>query len=172
MMKRFNLVAILLLILTMFNAHSVFAYTTTSSTPLALITSKASYQNLSVNIYADTTDNTATFTSIAVSWLIQTGDQVAIYWMGSSGAYTQNITNTLDSSLSGSNVTIPISTVGAPYTTCELVIYSSSNTGYRYMWVNSATNSNGNTAIFPDPDTSNYVPPSPPTPPPTTTCTL
>lgn len=88
----------------------------------------------------------ATITSATVKLQIQDRDQVSVNWCDSSGdTFDTTSVNTGSSTV---NLTPPSGAYGA-----SLVLTSSSETGSRWAWWYSVTNSQGNTTIFPDPNT-------------------
>ena len=163
-MKRFSLVAILLIILNVFNASSVLA--SVSSTPVYITTSTPSAIMTQSNYMQANTSSPDTFNYVYVAWKMYTGDSCGIRWYDSSGTF---ISETLVDASSGGLVSggtgwnPPSGSVS-----CQLTIHTGSSSGTRFVWFTEVANMLGGDVTYPAPDTSAYVPPSPPT----TTCTL
>lgn len=149
-MRRKNIFLVLFSIVLVL-AHSVpaMAQTYQGTTPIYVFTDQPSTTVTQAEIMlADSSGNNgSTITSVHVAWSVQPGDQLRVIWYDAS----RNVlsTSSVDAtSTTGSNVAVipPSGSYGA-----KLQITSSSNSGSRYFWFNDATNSVGNTTVFPDP---------------------
>ena len=164
MKKRLCTIIMLCLILNLVIISNAYAVTSTSTTPYYADTSTPSTSVDSGSIlWADPANTTATLETVVFGYSVQSGDSLFFDFYDSTGNLIYESTYT-NSSLGGSLSNI--STNYSPNNGLKLRMVSSALSGDRNFYIQSVTNSWGNTTIFPAPDIT------PPAPPPDPTCTL
>ncbi|KLU61844.1 bacterial Ig-like domain (group 2) [Peptococcaceae bacterium CEB3] len=159
MVKKIWIIALVILFVNLTLPFPALATVTNSSTPAYIWTNSASTTVDDQHLMAGVSNPSTTFTGAEISYLVQAGDTGLINWFDSSNTFISSSTISM-SGTSGTNVSITPPS-GASYAQLELT--SGSISGYRYLWYDQATNSDGNETTWPAPDTSNYVNNSTPT---------
>lgn len=147
-MKKVTCIFLTIVTLLMFSAAPAVATTYYASDPVYVTTSDPNDTvTQSEILWGVAGTHNATITSATVKLQLKDGDQVSVNWCDSSG-------DTIDtSSVNTGSSTVSLSPPSGAYGAL-LELDSGSESGSRWAWWYSVTNSQGNTTIFPDPDTN------------------